>query len=384
MFVSDKISQLKSPTILLLTGEASGDIWGADLSSELKKKWPQSSLLGIGGPLMENQGVELIERIDRLSVMGLTGAIKKLPFLLSLKRKISHLLESQQIDLVIAIDFAGFNMSVIGLAHRRNVKVLYYVVPKVWAWGSARTARLIEHTDRIAVIFPFEEEFFRTRGCEVSFVGHPLLDRIQLLSGEKKKFCQKWGLDPERPILALFPGSRPQEITRHLNLFVETGFNIKKLYPEIQLVLARAHSIASTEVNVEGVSIVEDGMGLLSHSRAGLLKSGTVTLEACLARTPFVTVYKTDPLTFLAAKNMVKVKNISIPNLVVNDDKVPEFLQGEATPENLMKELIPLLKIENPEYQEMLDYFDLVESKLGTPGAAGRVVEIADLMLREG
>lgn len=358
-------------------------MWGAELSRELKKKWPQSSLLGIGGPLMKDQGVELIEGIDKLSIMGLSGVVGKFPYLLSLKRKIKILLDNRGIDLVIPIDFPGFNMSIIGLAHRRNVKVLYYVAPKVWAWGSSRIAKLMRCTDSLAVIFPFEEEFFRTRGCNARFVGHPLLDRMQPLSKDKKKFSEKWNLDSARPILALFPGSRSQEIIRHLDLFVETGFRIKELFPKIQLVIARANSVDSKDINVPGIRVVGDGAGLLSHSRAGLLKSGTVTLEACLARTPFVTVYKTDPLTFFAAKKLLKVKNISIPNLVANDDKVPEILQGEATPENLTDALIPLLRVENPEYQEMLDYFNLVESKLGTPGVSGRVVEIADSLLNE-
>ena len=358
-------------------------MWGAELSRELKKKWPQSSLLGIGGPLMKDQGVELIEGIDKLSIMGLSRVVGRLPYLLRLKRKIKILLDNRGIDLVIPIDFPGFNMSIIGLAHRRNVKVLYYVAPKVWAWGSSRIAKLMRCTDSLAVIFPFEEEFFRTRGCNARFVGHPLLDWIQPLSEGKKKFCEKWKLDSVRPILALFPGSRSQEIIRHLDLFVETGFRIKELFPQIQLVIARANSVDSKDINVPGIRVVGDGAGLLSHSRAALLKSGTVTLEACLARTPFVTVYKTDPLTYFVAKKLLKVNSISIPNIVANDVKVPEILQEKATPTNLTNALIPLLRVENSEYQEMLDYFSVVKSKLGTPGVSRRVVEMADSLLNE-
>lgn len=383
MFDIDQTRHLKSPTILLLAGESSGDAWGADLASELRKKWPDLSLLGTGGPLMERQGVELIERIERLSVMGLSSVLKKIPLLMVLRRKIGHMLVRDQIDLVIAIDFAGFNMSIIRLAHRRKIKVLYYVAPKVWAWGSNRSKILAKNTDHIAVILPFEKEFFRNRGIEVSFVGHPLLDQTVLPSMPKTEFCQKWDLDPQQPILALFPGSRRQEINRHLDLFVETGYRIKELYPQIQLVIARAPSIASASIHTEGFEVVDDGRGLLAHSRVALLKSGTVTLEACLSGTPFVTAYKTDPLTFFVAKRVVKVKSISIPNLVAGKKQVPEMLQGEATPENLLMKLIPLLKTENREYQDMLDYFTLVRSKLGSPGVARRVAGIVDSLIAE-
>ncbi len=178
---------MNPPTILLLAGEPSGDMWGAELSRELKKKWPQSSLLGIGGPLMKDQGVELIEGIDKLSIMGLSRVVGRLPYLLRLKRKIKILLDNRGIDLVIPIDFPGFNMSIIGLAHRRNVKVLYYVAPKVWAWGSSRIAKLMRCTDSLAVIFPFEEEFFRTRGCNARFVGHPSIGLDTAVVGGQKE-----------------------------------------------------------------------------------------------------------------------------------------------------------------------------------------------------
>jgi lipid-A-disaccharide synthase len=383
VFDIEQIRNLKCPTILLLAGESSGDAWGADLASELRKKWPDLSLMGTGGPLMERQGVELIERIEKLSVMGLSSVLKRIPFLMVLRRKIRHMLAREQFDLVIAIDFAGFNMSIIRLAHRRKIKVLYYVAPKVWAWGPNRSKALAKNTNHIAVILPFEKEFLKNRGIEASFVGHPLLDQELLPPMPKIEFCQKWNLDPQRPILALFPGSRKQEINRHLDLFVKTGYRIKELYPQIQLVIAKAPSVASASIHTEGIKVVDDGRGLLAHSRVALLKSGTVTLEACLSGTPFVTAYKTDPLTFFVGKRVVKVKSISIPNLVAGREQVPEMLQGEATPENLVMELIPFLKTENHEYQDMLNYFTLVRSKLGSPGVARRVADIAGSLITE-
>lgn len=374
---------MKSPTILLLAGEASGDNWGANLAADIKRRWPDSDLLGMGGPLMEAQGVELVEDISRLSIMGVGGLIGKLPFFLSLRRKLLKILVEKEVDLVVAIDFAGFNMSIIRDAHRKSIKVLYYVAPKVWAWGSNRTKSLIRLADHIAVIFPFEKEIWEKAGGRVTFVGHPVLDHPRVSARDRKQFCDRWNLDPERPILALFPGSRPQEISRHLDLFVETSRRIRQAYPEIQIVIGRSPSIDRQRLQVDNIVVVDQGRSLLAHSRAGLLKSGTVTLEACLAGTPFVTVYKTDVLTWLLAKQILQIEHISIPNLLGNQKQIPELLQGDATPEHLVKELTPLLDTENPKYRETLSYFESVAECLGGPGVARRVGGIVESLLRD-
>ena len=374
---------MKSPTILLLAGEASGDNWGANLAADIKRRWPDSDLLGMGGPLMEAQGVELVEDISRLSIMGVGGLIGKLPFFLSLRRKLLKILVEKEVDLVVAIDFTGFNMSIIRDAHRKSIKVLYYVAPKVWAWGSNRTKSLIRLADHIAVIFPFEKEIWEKAGGRVTFVGHPVLDHPRVSARDRKKFCDRWNLDPKRSILALFPGSRPQEISRHLDLFVETSRRIRQAYPEIQIVIGRSPSIDRQRLQVDNIVVVDEGRSLLAHSRAGLLKSGTVTLEACLAGTPFVTVYKTDVLTWLLAKQILKIEHISIPNLLGNQKQIPELLQGDATPEHLVKELTPLLDTENPKYRETLSYFESVAECLGGAGVARRVGEIVESLLRD-
>ncbi len=374
---------MKSPTILLLAGEASGDTWGANLAADIKRRWPNSDLLGVGGPLMEAQGVELVEDITRLSIMGVGGLIGRLPFFLSLRWKLLKILDEKEVDLVVAIDFAGFNMSIIRDAHRKSIKVLYYVAPKVWAWGSNRTKSLIRSADHIAVIFPFEEEIWKKAGGRVTFVGHPALDHPRVSARDRKQFCDRWNLDPKRSILALFPGSRPQEISQHLDLFVETSRRIRQAHPEIQIVIGRSPSIDRERLQVDNIVVVDEGRALLAHSRAGLLKSGTVTLEACLAGTPFVTVYKTDVLTWFLAKQLLKIEHISIPNLLGNQKQIPELLQGDATPEHLVKELTPLLETKNPKYRETLIYFESIVECLGGAGVAQRVGGIVESLLRD-
>ena len=372
---------MKSPTILLLAGEASGDNWGANLAADIKRRWPDSDLLGMGGPLMEAQGVVLVEDIAKLSIMGVGGLIGKLPFFFFLRRKLLRILVEKEVDLVVAIDFAGFNMSIIRYAHRKSIKVLYYVAPKVWAWGFNRTKKLIRSADHIAVIFPFEEEIWKKAGGRVTFVGHPVLDHPSEFVSDRKQFCEKWNLDPERPILALFPGSRPQEISRHLDLFVETGHRIREIYPEVQIVIGRSLSIDRKRLQAKNIAVVDEGRSLLTHSRAGLLKSGTATLEACLAGTPFVTVYKTDFLTWFMAQKILKIQHISIPNLLGNQKQIPEILQGDATPEHLVEELTPLLETRNPEYRETLSYFESIAECVGEAGVAQRVGAIIESLL---
>tara|TARA_Y100001960_G_scaffold34637_1_gene31364 strand:+ start:52837 stop:53964 length:1128 start_codon:yes stop_codon:yes gene_type:complete len=372
---------LKSPTILLLAGEASGDNWGANLAADIKRRWPDSDLLGMGGPLMEAQGVVLVEDIAKLSIMGVGGLIGKLPFFFFLRRKLLRILVEKEVDLVVAIDFAGFNMSIIRDAHRKNIKVLYYVAPKVWAWGFNRTKQLIRSVDHIAVIFPFEEEIWKKAGGQVTFVGHPVLDHPSEFVSDRKQFCEKWNLDSERPILALFPGSRPQEISRHLDLFVETGNRIRETYPEVQIVIGRSPSIDRKRLQGKNIVVVDEGRSLLTHSRAGLLKSGTATLEACLAGTPFVTVYKTDFLTWFMAQKVLKIEHISIPNLLGNQKLIPEILQGDATPEHLVEEMTPLLETRNPKYHETLSYFESIAECLGEAGVAQRVGAIIESLL---
>ena len=372
---------MKSPTILILTGEVSGDDWGAGLASQLKKKFPRSCLLGIGGSLMKAQGVKLIADIDQLSLMGLGGVITKLPFLFNLRRKVLDVLRDQEVDLIVAIDFAGFNMSVIKAAYQKGVKVVYYVAPKVWAWGAGRTKNLVQSTDHIAVIFPFEEQLFTDAGGKATFVGHPLVDHEFPSQDDRSDFCETWNLDPDRPILALCPGSRPREIARHLDLFVHTGQKVIERFPEMQLAIARSRSIPRAKLWKDQIPLVDEGRRLLAHSRTGLLKSGTVTLEACLAGTPFLTVYRTDPLTFFVAKKLLKTRYLSIPNVIEKKCIVPEILQGDATLEHLVERLIPLLKVESAEYQEMSSRFQVVKRKLGRVGVAERVSGIISSVL---
>lgn len=368
------------PVIFLSAGEPSGDLHGAALARALRKRLPDVRLLGLGGPRMAAEGMELLAGLDELAVMGLAEVLRHLPFFIRLRRRVFDALASEGVDLVIPIDYPGFNLRLARRARMAGIPVLYFIAPQVWAWHASRARQLASDTDRVAVILPFEESFLRAAGADAHFVGHPLLD-LPTSRENRAVWATGVGVDPDRPVLALFPGSRAQEVRRHLDLFLDTARAVRRERPDVQPVIAAASGLDRDLFAGSPWPTTDDARGLLEFATAALVKSGTTTLEAALLGTPFAVVYRMNPLTFQVARRVVKVPHIALANLVADERLAPEFIQDGATPAALASALLSLLEPASPERRRMLEGFERVRRKLGAGGAPDRVAEMAVSLL---
>lgn len=372
----------RAPTIFIAAGEASGDLHGARLARALKDRMPGVRLMGLGGDRMAAEGVEILEHVNRLAIMGIAEIVKHLPFLVQLRKRVFATLAEDRPDLVIPIDYPGFNLRLAARARRERIPVLFYIAPQVWAWHKSRTKLLARDTDALAVILPFEEAFFRQHGVNAHFVGHPLLDTLP--DGESRaEWAARVGIDPNRPILAVYPGSRGQEVRSHMKTFSAAVERVRAVRPDVQPVIGAARSLDPT-LFADSPWMVTDGSdGLLRYADAALVKSGTTTLEATLAGTPFVVAYRVKPLTYKIAKRLVDVKYIALPNLVADREVVPELIQDAMTPDALSAALIPLLNPASEVRRTMVNDLAAVRARLGEAGAAGRVADLAASMIEK-
>lgn len=325
---------------------------------------------------MAEQGVELIHRDSQLGVMGFLEVLKHVPRHFVLLHRIKKMLERGEVALLVLIDYPGFNMKVAAAAKRAGVPVLYYVTPQVWAWGAGRIPKLAELVAKAAVILPFEEPLLRGYGVDATFVGHPLLDRA-LNMPTKVEARETLGLAQNTPVLALFPGSRQQEIDRHIDDFVATGRELQRRIPGLQIIVSVASTVALDSGRCPFRLVHSASLSVLRAADAALCKSGTTTLEAAIADCPLVVAYRTGRISFALAKRLVKVPHIGLVNVVAGREVAREFIQDDVVPEKMADALAELLGNETPQRQEVLSGLAEVRAKLGSPGAAERVARMA-------
>lgn len=353
--------------IFLSAGEQSGDLHGAELARELKRRLPDVRLYGLGGSRMAAEGVELLADLDRLAVLGFAEVVRHLPDLARLRREVRRFLIDRQIDLLIPIDYPGFNLPLASYARRRGISVLYYIAPQVWAWHESRARKLARDADLVCVVLPFEEERLKQWGVRTRFVGHPLLDR---LSPDARPAAPPPGLR-----LSIFPGSRLQEVSRLLPIFLAAGRELARRLPGLELQVARARDLPSSTYVGLGEATLLDAQSAMQSASAAITKSGTITLQLALAGVPMVVGYKVNALTYAVARRLVTIDHIALVNLVAGRGVVPEFIQGEATPSAIADAALPLLSIAAPARAEQIAGLEAVAAGLGTPGAAGRVAD---------
>jgi lipid-A-disaccharide synthase len=373
----------EAPTIFISAGEESGDLHGAALAKALRERFPAARLIGLGGARMRAEGVETLAGLDELAVMGFVEVIRHLPFFIQLRKRVFAALESEGVDLVIPIDYPGFNLRLARHAKASGIPVLYYIAPQVWAWHKSRVRDLGRDADEVAVVLPFEEDFLRRGGVNARFVGHPLLDRAEP-ELPRDAWARSRGLDPARPILALFPGSRAQEVGRHLELFSAAADRVVRRRPDAQPVIGVPGGIDRAVYGQTRWPLIDSAGGLLQYATAALAKSGTTTLEAGLALTPLVVVYRMNAASYALARRVVKVPHIALANLIAEERVAPEFVQDAATPQALADAVLPLLDETSEERRRMIAGFARVRDRLGGPGASRRVAELAAELLAKG
>jgi lipid-A-disaccharide synthase len=278
--------------------------------------------------------------------------------------------------LVILIDYPGFNMKVAEAARASGVPVLYYVTPQVWAWGAGRIPKLARLVSKAAVILPFEEPLLRGFGIDATFVGHPLLDRAQNMP-TKVEAREALGLAQNLPVLALFPGSRQQEIDRHIDDFVATGRDLQRRRPGLQVIVSVAPTVALDSKRCPFRLVHSASLSVLRAADAALCKSGTTTLEAAIADCPLVVAYRTGRVSFALAKRVVKVPQIGLVNVVAGREVAREFIQDDIVPARIAEAMLPLLEADSQERHDVLGGLAEVRGRLGSAGAADRVAQMA-------
>lgn len=359
--------------ILVSAGEVSGDRHAAAVVRALWERDSSLEVVGIGGSELEAEGARLITHVEGLSAIGLAEAAHAVPRHVRLLRRLERELGSGAYDLVLLVDYPGFHLRLAERATRAGVPVLYYVAPQLWAWGTWRLDRLRRSVRHLAVVLPFEQSFFGDRGVPTTFVGHPLLDEEKRY--ERASARQMLGLDDAHPAVAVLPGSRPSEVRRLAPVFRAAVERLVAEVPSLTVLVAERQQEEDQWYGVPGVQKVTAGMALAAAD-VGLVKSGTATLEAALADLPMIVAYRMHPLTYAVARRLVHVPYVSLVNLVANGPVVPEYLQQHARPEPLARAVGDLLGNRRAR-QRQRDGFRALRERLGTPGAASRVADLA-------
>lgn len=367
------MSQAAAPTILVSAGEPSGDRHGAEVIAALRRLRPAWQFEGCGGPAMAGAGLQVRCGIDRLGAIGFLEVVRTIPRHLALYRSLARDARAGRYSLAILIDYPGFHLRLGEALRRAGVPVLQYVAPQLWAWRPGRLSRLRRSVDRLAAILPFEEAWFGARGMSCTYVGHPVLDRAWPTRAEARAAL---GLPPGGPVLGIFPGSREGELHRNWPLFRDVGLRLLSEGRTAHVIVA---GTAGGYYPDQGGIVVHRGAPELvfAAATAGLIKSGTATLEAACSDTPMAVAYRTPRSTYLIATRLMTVNRISLVNLVADEDVVPEFWHPPVAAAPVADAVRPLLDENSAAHQAQRVGLAKVRGRLGTPGAAARVAELA-------
>jgi lipid-A-disaccharide synthase len=363
--------------ILIIAGEASGDTLGAGFVREYLKLQPQTRFFGLGGDKMNSTGVELAYHIKDLAFLGFWEVVKNIRFIKKVQRDILDQVDKLKPRMAVLIDYPGFNLRLAPKLKRRGIKVFYYISPQIWAWGAGRIRQIKNNVDFMAAIFEFEKQLYEKAGVPTLWVGHPLLDEIQI-SISDNEFRHKAGLNNDDIVIGLFPGSRVQEVARVLPEMLKALRLMSSTKPEIKGLIGKAPAIDNAvyrDIIAEHKSnaIIYEGSNydLMALARLNLVCSGTATLECALIGTPMIVVYKTSPATYWIARSLIKIPYIGMVNVVANEKIVPELIQGRCNA-RAIADISRKYFDDSEYYDDVKNRLSQIRSKLGEHGAAQR------------
>lgn len=369
----------------MVAGEASGDMYGAEVARCLFRKFPGCRIYGLGGQRMREAGVQMESDIRHTAVVGPFEAIGYLGTLYKVFRSLAEHIETEPPTVAILIDFPDFNLRLAKRLKDAGSPVIYYISPQVWAWREGRVNQIRNLVNKMLVIFPFEEEIYRRAGVDVEFVGHPLMDMVRATKS-KEEFCKKHKLDPRQPIVALLPGSRRKEVRYILPTLCKAAERIAVQKPETQFVLPMAsgldrqfieHIIQPRPITI----VANETYNAIRYSRAAIVASGTATLETALLGTPEVIVYRISGATWFLGKFLLKVRLFGIVNIILGEEVVPELFQDKMTADEVSKTAIRLM--DDVWLQSRIrGNYEKLRRQLGTGNVAERVVEAISNVIR--
>jgi lipid-A-disaccharide synthase len=378
---------MKSKKILVVAGEASGDLHGAHLVEAVRQTDPEVYFYGIGGAHLEQKGMKLLYHSQALSVVGVTEVFLKLISILKALKGLKESLDREMPNLIVLIDFPDFNFRVAKMAHQKGIPVLYYISPQVWAWRPGRVKVIAKRVKKMVVFFPFEVPIYQAEGVDVEWVGHPLLDIVKPALSKEAAF-EKFGLNPQRRTIGLLPGSRIHEVERLLPPLLASAHLLQKEISDLQFIIPLAPGFTKETLSPwmrncpVPVKLTEgETYDVMNISELLIMASGTATLEAAILGKPMIIIYKISMLSSWIGRAMIRVNHIGLVNLVAGKGIVPELIQKEVNPERIAGEALRILK--NPSLsQQMTEEMVGMRQNLGSPGAAQRAARIVTSMLQ--
>jgi lipid-A-disaccharide synthase len=372
--------------LLVSCGEPSGDLYAGELVRHLRPRVPELEVIGLGGDRLRDEGARLLVHVRDVAVVGLIEVVRHLHRLRRAFRELLDEADRARPTLAVLVDYPDFNLRLARELRRRGVPVVYYVSPQVWAWRRGRLRTIRETVARMIVIFPFEEALYREAGVPVSFVGHPLVDLVRP-APDTALFSRSLGLEPSRPIVAVLPGSRPQEVAHNLGPLAGGLRILATRRPDLQVGLAAAPGLetAAFEAALRGLPaarVTRETHALMSAATVGLIASGTATVEAALLDLPMVVVYRLSPLTYALGRPFVRVPHYAMANLIAGRGVVRELIQREFTPQAVAREALSLV-VDRERRESVKQGLRTVRERLGPPGASSRAAAIVSTLLLE-